>query len=101
MATQSYIIAREEVLIAAEKAARAGSPVYIEGAAAALREASEAFAIEVRQDGPGGYRANRDLWATLGLNANSLGRACPELRAECEALYAQLGHPGRAHNVRV
>lgn len=87
MASHSYIIAREDIIIAACARARDARPVDLEATRVALAESREAYAIETAQ---GGNHANRDLWGTVGVNISVLGRFCPDLRHECQAIAREM-----------
>jgi hypothetical protein len=79
MATQSYLIAREEIIIRACK----GEPI---DPRPALQDLLEAQAIEHAQ---GGNHANRDLWGTIGVNVTVLGFRYPRYRDECAKLVGE------------
>ena len=88
MASQSYIIAREDIIVGACARARDGQSVDMESTRLAMRESREAWDIESRAER---NAANRDLWGTLGVNVHCLGRFCPELCEECRDLASVLG----------
>lgn len=80
MASQGYIIVREDIIIDACARARDARPVDLQATRAAITESVEAYVLETAQ---GGNDRNRDLWGTLGVNVAVLGRFCPDLRDEC------------------
>lgn len=79
MATQSYLIAREDIIIRACK----GEPI---DARPALLDLLEAKAIEEAQ---GGNRANYDLWGTIGVNVTVLGFRYPRYQNDCAKLVGE------------
>jgi hypothetical protein len=88
MATHSYIIERENVIVGAQCAARDGRPFDLQATRNAIWEGRHAFAYERDR---GGNHANRDLWGTFGVNVHVLGRFCPDLRDECRSVAQELG----------
>jgi hypothetical protein len=96
MATQAFIIERENEVIeqlAAERNGGIGSP---EATRQAIAECIEALDYERKYNG-GMIGANRDCWGTLGVNASCLGAITrsAELREPCVQLSRLLGvHKG-------
>jgi hypothetical protein len=79
--THEFIIGLEDVIIAAEKAARVGQPFPIAATRMAIAEAKAAYLAD--RDNRG---SNRNHWGTLGVNVSVLGRFNEELRSVCRDL---------------
>ncbi len=90
MATQSYIIAHESILIDAGRAASQGEPVDIDAARKAIHDSAASYAHEKLMNG-GIIHANRDCWSTLAVNASYLARVCPDLTTEANGLADLIG----------
>ncbi len=90
MATQSYIIAQESVLIDAGRAASQGKPVDVESARKAIHDTAASYVHEKLMNG-GIIPANRDCWSTLAVNTSYLARVCPDLATEANGLADLIG----------